>query len=67
MMQASNIKFDVIGLVEPRKRCPLHVVFRTVQMLFAETCGSRTVCGEREDVAGLARAIAVVYAPTSNY
>uniref|UniRef100_A0A7I4YEK4 Endo/exonuclease/phosphatase domain-containing protein n=1 Tax=Haemonchus contortus TaxID=6289 RepID=A0A7I4YEK4_HAECO len=60
MMQARKIRYDVIGLTETRRHCPLHAVFETGEELFLGTCGSR-------GVGGVALTIFVAYAPTSSY
>nr|CDJ86440.1 Endonuclease exonuclease phosphatase and RNA-directed DNA polymerase (reverse transcriptase) domain containing protein [Haemonchus contortus] len=45
MMQAREIKYDVIGLTETRRHRPLHAVFETGEELFLGTCDSRGVGG----------------------
>uniref|UniRef100_A0A7I4Z4L0 Reverse transcriptase domain-containing protein n=1 Tax=Haemonchus contortus TaxID=6289 RepID=A0A7I4Z4L0_HAECO len=44
MMQARNIKYDVIGLTETRRHRPLHAVFETGEGLSLGTCDSRGDC-----------------------
>ncbi|ETN71646.1 hypothetical protein NECAME_19253 [Necator americanus] len=41
MMQANNIKYDVIGLTETTQRHPLNAVYETGEELFLGTCDSR--------------------------
>ncbi|KAK6743975.1 hypothetical protein RB195_010963 [Necator americanus] len=43
--QARKIKYDVIGLIETRRRHPLNAVYETGEELFLGTCDSRGVDG----------------------
>ncbi|KAK6748203.1 hypothetical protein RB195_001057 [Necator americanus] len=45
IMQTKEIKYDVIGLTETRRRHPLNAVYETGEELFLETCDSRGVGG----------------------
>ncbi|KAK6735439.1 hypothetical protein RB195_018573 [Necator americanus] len=45
MMQAKKIKYDVIGLIETRRRHPLNAVYETGEEVFLGTCDSRGVGG----------------------
>ncbi|ETN75955.1 hypothetical protein NECAME_12012 [Necator americanus] len=45
MMQAKNIKYEVIGLTETRRRHPLNAVYEIGEELFLGTCDSRGVGG----------------------
>ncbi|KAK6762163.1 hypothetical protein RB195_023033 [Necator americanus] len=55
MMQARKFKYDVIGLIETRRRHPLTAVYQTGEELFLGTCDSRGVGGL--DNAGMAKNI----------
>ncbi|ETN72638.1 hypothetical protein NECAME_18747, partial [Necator americanus] len=45
MQEAKKIKYDVIGLIETRRRHPLNAVYETGEELFLGTCDSRGVGG----------------------
>ncbi|KAK6735401.1 hypothetical protein RB195_018550 [Necator americanus] len=45
MMQTKNIKYEVIGLTETRRRQPLNAVYEIGEELFLGTCDSRGVGG----------------------
>ena len=45
LMQARRIRYDVIGLVEMRRRRPFHAVYDTGEELFLGTCDNRGVGG----------------------
>uniref|UniRef100_A0A0K0CV92 Endo/exonuclease/phosphatase domain-containing protein n=1 Tax=Angiostrongylus cantonensis TaxID=6313 RepID=A0A0K0CV92_ANGCA len=45
LMQAGMIRYDVIGLVETRRRHPFNAVYDTGKELFLGTCESRGVDG----------------------
>ncbi|KAK6749289.1 hypothetical protein RB195_001720 [Necator americanus] len=45
MMQAKKIKYDVIGLIETRRRHHLNAIYETGEELFLGTCDSRGIGG----------------------
>uniref|UniRef100_A0A0K0D768 Endo/exonuclease/phosphatase domain-containing protein n=1 Tax=Angiostrongylus cantonensis TaxID=6313 RepID=A0A0K0D768_ANGCA len=45
LMQASNVRYDLIGLAETRRRHPLNAVYDTGEELFLGTCDCRGVGG----------------------
>uniref|UniRef100_A0A0K0DB53 Endonuclease n=1 Tax=Angiostrongylus cantonensis TaxID=6313 RepID=A0A0K0DB53_ANGCA len=45
LMQARMIRYDVIDLVETRRRHPFNAVYNTGQELFLGTCDTRGVGG----------------------
>ncbi|VDO69723.1 unnamed protein product [Heligmosomoides polygyrus] len=45
MMQAKNIKYDVMGLTETRRHCALHAAYDSGEELFLGTWDSRRVGG----------------------
>uniref|UniRef100_A0A0K0D0W3 Endo/exonuclease/phosphatase domain-containing protein n=1 Tax=Angiostrongylus cantonensis TaxID=6313 RepID=A0A0K0D0W3_ANGCA len=43
LMQATMIRYDVVGLAETRRRHPFNALYDTAEELFLETCDNRGV------------------------